>query len=288
MNLAEATMAAGRRAALFCTLVAACTGSVTSVMVPPALARPSEVFHGPDGVLGLLYPPEAGAPPSAAVLVVNDALGMDTRSHRYIDHLTAAGLMVLEVELRENPLDGLAEPLPGEPEAASLVARAAAVLADDPRVNPTRIGALGFGIGARALALAPPRQDGRDALAARVLLYPGCGSLTDLVQAPERAAATVLSPVLLLHGEDDPANLPAACEELSVALGKAAPVRRISFRGASYAWDLPQIGEGEYSRQPWPGGLGTIIVRSWPELAELTAAQAAAFLADTLSREEVP
>jgi dienelactone hydrolase len=101
-------------------------------------------------------------------------------------------------------------------------------------------------------------------------------------------AASVLSPVLLLHGEDDPANPPSACEGLSTALGKAAPVRRISHRGASYAWDLPQWGEGEHSRQRWPGGQGTVAVRSWPELAELTAAQAAAFLADTLSRGEAP
>jgi dienelactone hydrolase len=256
--------------------------------VPSALAGPSEVFHGPDGVVGLSHPPETGAPPTAAVLVVNDALGVDTRSHRYIDQLTAAGLMVLEVELRANPPDGWAEPLPGEAEAASLVVRAAAALADDPRVNPRRVGALGFGIGARALALAPPREDGRNAFATRVLLYPSCGSLGDLVRAPERAAAAVPSPVLLLHGEDDPANSTADCEDLSAALGMTAPVRRVSYRGASYAWDLPQQGADEFSRQLWPGGQRTIPVRSWPELAELTAARTAAFLADTLSRGETP
>jgi dienelactone hydrolase len=288
MNPAGENIAARRHAALFCTVIAACAASLTSVAVPPAQARPSEVFHGPDGVIGLLYRPETGAPRSAAVLVVNDALGMDTRSQRYVEHLAAAGLTVLEVELRPNPPDGWPEPLPGEAEAASLVARAAAALADDPRVNPTRIGALGFGVGARAVALAPPRADGHDPFAARVLLYPGCGSLGELVRAPERSAATVLSPVLLLHGEDDPANSPAECEDLSAALGKTASVRRISHRGASYAWDLPQWTEGEHSRQPWPGGEGTVPVRSWPELAELTAAQAAAFLADTLPRGEAP
>src|SRR3712207_287131 len=86
--------------------------------------------------------------------------------------------------------EGLPEPLPGEAEAAGLEARAAAALAGDPRVDPTRVGALGFGIGARAVVLAPPREDGRDTFAARILLYPGCGSLGDLVRAPEHAAAT--------------------------------------------------------------------------------------------------
>ncbi len=275
-------MAARRRASLFCTVAAACATSVAPATARPALAGPSEVFHGPDGVIGLLHPSGTGAPPSAAVLVVNDALGMDTRSQRYIEHLAAADLMVLEVELGPNPPDGWPEPLPGEAEAASLVARAAAALAGDPRVNPARVGALGFGIGARALALAPPRADGRDAFAARVLLYPGCGSLGGLVRAPERAAAAVLSPVLLLHGEDDPANRPAECEDLAAALGRTASVRRISYRGATYAWDVPQWGEGEHSSQPWPGGQGTVPVRSWPDLTELTAARTAAFLADAL------
>ena len=269
-----------RRTSLFRAALAACAALLA---VPSARAWPSEVFHGPDGVVGLLYQPGTGAPPSGAVLVVNDALGMDMRSHGYIDHLTAAGLLVLEVELGPNPPDGWPEPLPGDGEAADLVARAAAAPAGDPRVNLDRVGALGFGIGARAVALAPARADGRDPFAARVLLYPGCGSLAELVRASERAAA--FSPVLLLHGEDDPASPPAECEDLSATLGRTAPVRRISYRGATYAWDVPQWGEGEHSSQPWPGGQGTVPVRSWPELAELTAARAAAFLADTLARE---
>jgi dienelactone hydrolase len=111
---------------------------------------------------------------------------------------------------------------------------------------------LGFGIGAQAPALVPPDADGRDPFAARVLLYPGCGSLAELVRAPERAIA--LSPVLLLHGGDDPANSPVDCEDLSAALRRAAPVQRVSYRGATYAWDVPQWGEGEHSSQPWPGG----------------------------------
>ena len=91
-----------------------------------------------------------------------------------------------------------------------------------------------------------------------------------------------------MHGEDDPANMPAECERLAAMLGKTAPVQRVSFRGASYAWDVPLRGEGVYSRQPWPGGQGTVLARSWPELADQTAAQTAAFLTNTLSKGEAP
>src|SRR5690349_16114018 len=131
MNRAVRHAAQRRRASLVRAALAACAALL---VVPSAQAWPSEVFRGPDGVVGLLYRPATGAPPSGAVLVVNDSLGMDMRSHGYIDHLAAAGLLVLEVELGPNPPDGWPEPLPGEVEAASLVTRAAAALAGDPRV----------------------------------------------------------------------------------------------------------------------------------------------------------
>lgn len=253
-----------------------------------ALAGPPEVFHGPGGMAGLLHPPEVGALPSPAVLVVHDALGLDQRSQRYIARLNAAGILAVEVELRANPPDGWAEPLPGEAEAAVLLAQAIAALARDPRVDPLRIGALGFGVGARALALVPPVEDGRATVAARLLLYPGCGSLGALLRAPPHAPRSVPSPVLLLHGEDDPANAPAECDGLSAALGPGAPVRRIAYRGATYAWDLPQVAEGTHAGQPWPDREGTIPVRWWPELADLTAAKAAAFFARELRAATAP
>ena len=203
MGFGEAFTAVRRHAPRFCVVAAACGASLASVPAQTTLAGRSEIFRGPEGMTGLLHPAATGAPRTGAVLIVHDALGMDTRGHRYIAQLTAAGLMVVEVELRANPADdSLPEPLPSEAEAAGLVARAAAELANDPRVDPNRVGALGFGIGARAVALAPSHEDGRHAFAARVLLYPACGSLKQLVQAPQHAAA----PVLLLHGEDDPSN----------------------------------------------------------------------------------
>ena len=249
------------------------------VAAPRALAEPSEVFHGPGGMAGLLHRPAVGASPSPTVLIVHDTLGLDRRSQRYIAQLNAAGFLVLEVELGANPPDGVAEPPPGEAEAAVLVTRAAAALARHPRVDPTRIGALGFGIGARAVALAPPAENGGAAFAARLLLYPGCSSLGDLLRAQPQALGGVPSAVLILHGEDDPANTPAGCDRLSAAFGPAVSARRVAYRGAAYAWDLPQAPGSEYGGQPWPGGEGAVPVRSWPELAELTAAKAAGFFA---------
>lgn len=248
---------------------------------PPAAGapdRPSESFHVADGISGFLHRAGTADGPSAAVLIVHDSLGMDTRSHRYVAQLTAAGVAALEIELRANPPDGFPEPLPDTAEATGLAARAAAALAADPRFDPARIGAIGFGLGARAVALAPSAGPGGVAFAARVLFYPGCASLRDLLPRAHLAAGTVAAPVLLLHGEEDAANPPAACEALAAALSAAGPVRRIAYHGAGYAWDRPQAGGSELAAQPWPGGPGTVGARSWPELADLSAAQAAGFL----------
>ena len=267
---------APRRAAAAAVIVLA--ASFAALPATGAPDRPSESFHGAEGIGGFLHRPGTADGPSAVVLIVHDSLGMDTRSHRYITQLTAAGVAALEIELGANPPDGFPEPLPDTAEATGLVARAATALAVDPRFDPARIGAIGFGLGARAVALTPGAGPGGVAFAARVLFYPGCASLRDLLPRAHLAAGTVAAPVLVVHGEEDAANPPAACEALAAALSAAGPVRRIAYHGAGYAWDQPQVGGSELAAQPWPGGPGTIGARSWPELADLSAAQAAGFL----------
>lgn len=254
---------------------AGCLAAAMALATSAALAGPPEAFRGPGGVTGLLHFPDRRTGPAAAVLIVHDALGLDRRSHRYIAQLNAAGLAVLEVELRASSNDGGAEPPPDDPEAAELVARTAAALLRDPRVDPLRLGALGFGLGARAVALAGTAEDGHAPFAAHVLLYPGCASLGDMLRASPHARPPR---ALILHGEDDPANTQADCDDLAATLGSTEQARRIAFPGATYAWDLPELEQAAFTAQPWPGREGRVAARSWPELADLTAARSAAFL----------
>lgn len=239
----------------------AAIGTALLLAASPAGARPPETFHGPPGVTGLLHAGVAGGA-TAAVLIVHDAPGLDGRSGGYVAQLRAAGLLVLEIELAANAPDGLAAPLPAPDAAGRLVAAAAAMLAGDPRADPARIGALGFGFGARAVAFAEGAP-----FAARLLLYPGCAGL---------AARPAAGPVLILHGEADLANAPAACAGLADRLGAGAS--RVAYAGAGYAWDLPQSGGSPCTAQPAPDRPGSLGACAWPELAELSAAQAAAFL----------
>ena len=147
----------------------------------PALAR--EEAAGPAmqveafdvaGAVGTLALP-AGAPDrrTPAIVILQDALGPDRRSGRYVDQLLGADLAVLDLLVTEGiDLGGVVD-----------------ALAAHPRILGTHVGLLGFGAGARMAAEWPGR------VRARALLYPGCASLLPVAMPGEA--------ILLLHGDAD-------------------------------------------------------------------------------------
>ena len=74
---------------------------------------------------------------------------------------------------------------------------------------------------------------------------------------------------------------PAGIDNLAAAIGETAPVRRMKYRGAGFAWDRPPAGEHDATRVPDPGAGGRrrLMAEPWPELAEMSAAQVAGFFA---------
>jgi dienelactone hydrolase len=239
---------------------------------------------------GLLWPAEEMAPagPPALVVVLHDPLGIDSRGWTYAEQLTAAGITVLHVELLDVSADGYT----AGPAAADLASQDAAqararlvevidTLAEDPRFDGAPIGLLAFGeSGAAALHVATDPQRGRR-VEALALLYPGCAGLIGPAAAQRSLSR---APVLLLHGDADPANSPAECGALAEVLAAAGPVRRREFAGAGYAWDRPPHGPYEMMKLPWPGRPGLLLpVHHWPALTELAAAQVAAFFASSLA-----
>lgn len=255
-----------------------------------------------DGVRVFEMPKAAGRSPVPAVLILHDASGADGRAGSYAEQLLGADIAVLE--LRE-----------GDTAAAGA---ALAALAADPRINPARLGVLGFGAGAR-LALELPGT------AARALLYPGCGSLAGM-----RKMATAVEPapllhrvawmgdagirdfvgpaeyawnynvsggapgfalpqrnaaMLLLHGTEDPANPAEACAFLCESLrATGAEVEHQEIPRAGYAWDFPQFGSTRDVMLPAPGAAGQVAARPWPAMAAQTAATVAGFFAMNLAR----
>jgi hypothetical protein len=204
-------------------------------------------------LLGTLMLPAGGSPAGLVLLLHDGTLGHDPRGAPYADQLLGAGLAVLEL------MRGGEDPAAIDQALPELTAQ----------IGPDRlpVGAIGFGGGARtALRLGP-------AVAARVLLYPGCAGLAE-------AAGTLPSgSLLLLHGTADPANAEADCVVLAATLQRNAHVRRISYQDAGFAWDYPAYGPTHPVALPRPDGLGLVRALPWPELTEMSASQAAGFLA---------
>ena len=246
-------------AALLAARPAASRLSVEDLRLPTAI----EDVNGQVGLM-TLPPATAHTLRLSAVLIVHDALGLDLRSLAYVEQLAAAGLLVLEVA-----------PEP-DTDAVETVQRGIAALRSHTQVDASRIGLLGFGDGARAAMLASP---GQDSFAARVILYPGCGTLLRGLPPPPNVAGGRL---LLMHGTADPANTEADCAALTQRLGGSLPARRLAFSGATYAWDFPSADPLAPWLFPAPGSAERVRIRPWPALTALSAGGAASFLAFAL------
>lgn len=272
--------------------------ALASFPLPPTSSIPRSFTMQLPGAIALLSLP--GATPLRAlpvVLILQDALGADGRAAPYVETLLGAGIAVLELR-----------------EASAEAARnAVAALSSDPRLQPSRLGVLGFGEGAR-IAMDQPGPS------VRALLYPGCvsfphprksaapGSATwraeriDWKPAPEiRAfigpidyawdfhnpsparllpAAKQGEAVLLLHGSEDPANPAEACAALAARLRQqGADIHHREIPAAGYAWDYPAFGTSMEALLPAAGLKQRLPVRPWPTMAAQTAAEVAGFFA---------
>jgi hypothetical protein len=107
------------------------------------------------------------------------------------------------------------------------------------------------------------------------------------------ALLLAMAPQVMAPGPQQPSRTPTAPGEAAPAVpgqvttetGGATPGE------TSPSVRPPRPGPIGQQETPSPGGTqeqGTVLVRSWPELADQTAAQAAAFLTNTLSKGEAP
>jgi dienelactone hydrolase len=235
------------------------------------------VGEGAYGVMSVpMHTDTLGGP---AVVIVDDALGRDSRAERYVEQLLALGFTVLEIEPFPDKITGAATlPHVDDLEAARRVTEAAEALGSVAGINPHAIGALGFGAGARAVLLAPPRADGREPFLARVLLYPGCATLRRGIQGSDAAPR---GQVLLLHGGHDPGNTQAACALLATDLAAGGEVRHVVMPQAGYAWDyVPAGAVAGPTLLPTPAG--RVTADPWPDATSFAADTVSMFLARAL------
>ena len=152
---------------------------------------------------------------------------------RRAEHLRALGHVVIFADyLGRRGLKTCAGPVTHEDAARELLS-AAAWLRSQPGVDHSRITAMGWSYGGRAVLVALAMHSERRSVFSRaVVYYPDCRGLE-----PWKATLPVL---MLLGGADDmtPAKL---CQEAAKSVAAPAAVKIVVYPGALHAFDVPEL-----------------------------------------------
>jgi len=180
----------------------------------------------------------AGAGPHPAAALVSGCDGFapalsPTLYERRAERLRALGHVVIFVDyLGPRGLRTCAGPVTHDDAARDLLA-ATAWLRSQPAVDHTRITAMGWSYGARAVLVALTRHTGGDRPFSRAVVhYPDCRAL-QLWKQPV--------PVLMLLGGDDDMTPAKLCQEALTRPGAPAAVKIVVYPGALHAFDVPEL-----------------------------------------------
>jgi dienelactone hydrolase len=252
------------------------------------VAFPS-LHQAPLTIAGRLRIPEIDGP-LPAVILLHGSAGPSEREGGYAGPLNEAGFVTLELD-QWSPR-GLAGGAEGRPrtvqETLPDLYGARAWLAAHPKVDPARIGVIGFSFGAVAAMLAATKAHndallGEDHFAALMPVYPIC-HLYNRVRGFE-FADLVDAPVLIVTGAlDGYDNDPKAGETLVASLSPAdrARVRTEVMAEAHHGFDMP--GEAREVQDPAGNrGAGGLVTMAYnPDATVRSHALAVAFFRESL------
>jgi len=166
------------------------------------------------------------------VVVVHGSGGLGPRERAWGAFLRQQGLATFTIDYF-GPR-GITRTSPVQPTPVGDVIQAVAHLAKHPRVDPSRIGIIGFSRGA-VMSIAASNDGGRSTggirAVAHIALYPSCRRT---VIDPD----PVLPPVLILVGTQDSYTTPDECLRLANAgRARGRAVALDIYEGATHAWD---------------------------------------------------
>jgi dienelactone hydrolase len=197
-------------------------------------------------VVAQLRIPDSGRDRLPAVVIVNSSPGFDGRGAFYAEALNQAGIATLEVDLFQGR--GMpASPVQNLPHAFQSLQ----FLARHPRIDPARVGIMGFSWGAQIALVASSTElarrygGGNLRFAAHLPLYPQCWVVRTARHGKDKLLQSAIfqevtgAPVHILAGEKDSYDDPDGCQKL-IALLPAHTRRHFSvtvYKGATFAWD---------------------------------------------------
>jgi uncharacterized protein len=199
-------------------------------------------------VSGQLRVPAGVQAPMPAVVLVHGSAGVDSRGQFHADALNAAGIATLEIDMwaPRGWLGGVFGRPRGVPETLPDAYGALKFLAGLPRIDPQRIGIMGFSWGGVVTLLTATQPyttlhtGNLYRFAAHVAHYPVCWVYNRI---PGYAfSAFTGAPVLIQAGELDAYDAPDTCTNLVASL-PSEPRQFISvrmYKNATHAWDRLQ------------------------------------------------
>lgn len=208
-----------------------------------SLASPSLIIAGQ-----LRIPPAEAGEKMPAVIIVHGSGGVDSRGTFYAEALNNAGIATLEIDMwaARGWLGGITGRPRGVPETMPDAYGALKFLSEQPRIDPQRIGIMGFSWGGVVTMLAATNPytleytGGTLKFAAHVAQYPVCWAYN---YAPGYAFNDFTgSPVLIQAGELDSYDEPDTCPNLVQSLPASAQafISVKMYPEVTHAWDRLQ------------------------------------------------
>ncbi|GAA1423334.1 dienelactone hydrolase family protein [Streptomyces thermospinosisporus] len=209
----------------------------------------------------------AGAGRRPGVLVGPEGVGLSDVERRRADALAELGYVALAFDLHggrclSDPQEMLARctPLLADPDRMRVIGHAALdVLRAEPRTDPDRIAAVGYGTGG-AIAL----ELGRDGVGLRAI-----ATVNGLITGRPGEAARIRCPVWAGVGSEDPIMPPAQRDAFTAEM-QAAGVdwRLVVYGGALHAFHHPPAG---HAALPGVGHHPRHAQRAWRDVVDLLA-----------------
>ena len=241
-------------------------------------------------VVGELRIPTANQERLPAVLIVNSSPGFDGRSASYAEALSQAGIATLEIDMSQGkglPLTARHH-LPHAYQSLQFLAR-------HPRIDPARVGIMGFSWGGIISLLTSSdeltRQYSANGLrfAAHLALYPICwrhrailaGKNSSLKPAVYRRVTG--RPVHILVGDKDGYDVSDDCSKFVAELpAQVRPHYSVTlYPGATFAWDS-LFGSAPYDASARGGKGGIVDIVADPTIAKRSREFAVGYFAKNL------
>ena len=202
-----------------------------------ALLTASAAFAESPGADYRSFQPD-GPGPHPAVILLSGCDGFRPSNapavyERRAEHLRALGQIVVFADyLGRRGLKTCAGPVTHEDAARDLVS-AAAWLASQPGVDASRVTAMGWSYGGRAVLVALARHSEKQLIFSRaVVYYPDCRALEPW---------NTRLPVLMLLGGADDMTRAKLCLDTVKGLAAPAAVKTVVYPGALHAFDVPEL-----------------------------------------------